>query len=100
MRIKKNDTVIVIAGKDKGKTGKVLQTLPKKNRVVVEGVNIITKHQKPQGPGQEGGRLTYEAPIDISNVMYYDGEKRTRIGYRFEDGKKVRYQKSNGKTID
>ena len=88
MQIKKDDMVVVIAGKDKGKTGQVLRTIPKKNKVVVEGVNMQTKHM--------------EGPIDASNVMFYDKEAKaaTRIGHKIEDGKKVRVSKKTGKTID
>lgn len=101
MRIKKDDTVIVISGKDRGKTGKVLMTFPKEGRVLVEGINMQTKHQKPMGPGVPGGLIEREGPIDVSNVMYYDQAtgKGTRIGYRFEDGEKVRYNKKSGETI-
>lgn len=102
MRIKKGDTVEVIAGKDKGKKGKVLSCLPKLDRVIVEGVNIVTKHQKPRGPQNPGGITKSEAPIHVSNVMYYDTKtnKRSRIGYTFENGKKVRVIKSSGATIN
>ena len=101
MKIKKDDIVKVIAGKDKGKTGKVLRTIPKKDLVVVEKVNIVTKHIKPRGPQNPGGIEKMEAPIHVSNVMYFDSAsgKATRIGYKFEDGKKVRYAKSSGKKI-
>ena len=101
MKIKKDDIVKVIAGKDKGKTGKVLRTIPKKDLVVVEKVNIVTKHIKPRGPQNPGGIEKMEAPINVSNVMYFDSAsgKATRIGYKFEDGKKVRYAKSSGKNI-
>ena len=70
MRIKKDDMVMVIAGKDKGRTGKVLKAMPKENRVIVEGVNMITKHTKPSMANQNGGIIHQEAPIDLSNVMY------------------------------
>lgn len=101
MRIKADDMVIVINGKDRGKTGRVLRTLPKEDRVVVEGINMIVKHQKPMGPTVPGGRIEVEGPIHISNVMYYDkaSGKGTRVGYRIEDGKKVRYNKKSGETI-
>ncbi|WP_100065947.1 50S ribosomal protein L24 [Miniphocaeibacter massiliensis] len=101
MKIKSGDTVIVIAGKDKGKTGKVLQTMPKKNLVVVEGVNVQTKHEKPRGPESPGGIQKAEGPIDASNVMYYDSKagKGSRIGYKVENGTKVRVSKASGQEI-
>ena len=101
MRIKKGDTVIVIAGKDKGKTGKVLKTFPTTEKVVVEKVNMVTKHIKPRGPQNPGGIEKHEAPIHVSNVMYLDekANKGTRIGYKFENGQKVRFMKSNGEII-
>ena len=101
MRIKKDDTVIVLAGKDKGKTGKVLKAFPKKGRVIVEGVNVVTKHAK--ATRQSGAEIKhFEAPIDASNVMYYDTKAKaaTKIGYQFKDGKKVRVSKKTGNVID
>ena len=86
MRIKKDDTVIVLAGKDKGKTGKVLKAFPKKGRVIVEGVNVQTKHQKQTQ--KEAAEIKHqEGPIDVSNVMYYDTKAKqpSRIGYKVED---------------
>ena len=101
MKIKKNDTVLVIAGKDKGKSGKVLRTIPAENRIVVEGVHIQTKHQKAKQdiPAQI---VKVEGPIDASNVLYYDKKagKGTRIGYKVENGKKVRISKATGNVID
>lgn len=101
MRIKKGDKVVVITGKDKGKTGTVKEVLPKKNRVVVEGINTIVKHKKPSQTMPQGGRLETEGSIHISNVMLYsDKEKKgVRTGYKIEDGKKVRVCKKTGKTI-
>ena len=101
MKIKTGDTVIVTSGQYKGKTGKVLETMPKKNKVVVEGVNILTKHVKPRGPQQPGGIVKEEGPIDISNIMFYDQKsgKGTRVGYKIEDGKKVRIAKASGEEI-
>lgn len=102
MRIKTGDTVIVIAGKEKGKTGKVLKTLPKENRVIVENLNMVTKHMKMRGPNQPSGIQRVEAPIHVSNVMYYDAgsKKGTKIGYKIEGNKKVRIAKSTGNKID
>ena len=100
LKIKKGDTVKVITGKDKDKEGKVLSVNVKKNRVVVEGVNMVTKHQKPSAQNQQGGIVNKEAPIDVSNVMYLHKGKPTRVGFRYEDGKKVRFAKSTGETIE
>ena len=101
MKIKKGDKVQVITGKDKGITGEVLAVYPDKHQVVVEGVNILKKHVKPSQANPDGGILSQEAPIDISNVMYYDtkAKKATRLGYAFEGDKKVRINKSTGKAI-
>ena len=100
MKIKKNDTVLVITGKDKGKTGKVLRAIPSENKVVVEGVNIQTKHEKAKQdvPAQI---VKVEGPIDASNVMYYDKKagKGTRIGYKTENGKKIRIGRPCGHEI-
>lgn len=101
MKIKKDDTVVVISGKDKGKTGTVLRAIPKKNKVVVEGVNMQTKHAKAtQTSPAEIKHI--EGPVDVSNVMYYDKEAKTgtRIGYKIVDGKKVRVSKKTGAVID
>ncbi len=104
MKIKKGDTVVVIAGKDKGARGKVIQAFPQRERVLVEGVNRIKKHTKvsrSERGAQSGGIVTQEAPIHVSNVMVVDSDgKRTRVGYRFgDDGKKVRISRQNGKDI-
>ncbi|MBY0441779.1 MAG: 50S ribosomal protein L24 [Mycobacteriaceae bacterium] len=105
MKIHKGDTVIVIAGKDKGAKGKVLQAYPTRNRVLVEGVNRIKKHtavSANQRGAQSGGIVTQEAPIHVSNVMVVDADgKPTRVGYRVDEetGKRVRIAKSNGKDI-
>ncbi len=104
MKVKKGDTVLVIAGKDKGAKGKVIQAYPKERRILVEGVNRIKKHTRisqTQRGAQSGGIVTQEAPIQVSNVMVMDSEgKPTRVGYRFgEDGKKVRVARTNGKDI-
>ena len=100
LKIKKGDTVKVIAGKDKDKEGKVIAVDPKKNTVLVEGVNMITKHTKPSMANQQGGIIHQEGPIDISNVMYVHKGKATRIGFKVEGDKKVRFAKSTGEVID
>ena len=94
----RGDTVKVIAGKDKDKEGKVLSV--KDGRVIVEGVNMITKHTKPSMANQQGGIITKEAPIDISNVMYLHKGQVTRIGYKMDGDKKVRVAKKTGDVID
>lgn len=101
MRIKSGDTVIVIAGKDKGKKGKVLEAYPSKNKVLVEGVNMVTKSEKPSRTNMQVGITHKESPIDVSNVMYFDAKsgKGTKIGYKIEDGKKVRIAKKTGEQI-
>lgn len=101
MQIKKGDTVVVIAGKDKGKTGEVLRVIPKANRLVVEGVNMQTKHCKAtRSTASEIKHI--EGPIDASNVMYYDKKAKagTRLGVEIKDGKKVRVSKKTGAVID
>ena len=100
MKIKKGDTVKVIAGKDKDKEGKVLSVDPKKNRVIVEGINMVTKHNKQSAQNPTSGIVNKEAPIDLSNVMYLHKGNVTRIGFKVEDGKKVRYAKSTGDVLD
>ncbi|GAA0989069.1 MULTISPECIES: 50S ribosomal protein L24 [Nocardiopsidaceae] len=101
MKIKTGDEVIVLAGKDKGATGKVVKALPKEDRVVVEGVNLVKKHRKanPAG-GQQGEVVTKEAPIHVSNIALAEDGKPSRVGYRFEDdGTKVRVSRRTGKDI-
>ena len=100
LKIKKGDTVKVIAGKDKDKEGKVISVNPKKGAVLVEGVNMITKHTKPSMANQQGGIVNREAWIDASNVMVMHEGKATRVGFKVEDGKKVRVAKTTGKVID
>ncbi len=101
MKIKKNDTVQVVTGKDKGKTGKVLAAFPKDNTVIVEGVNIQTKHAKAR-QDQPAEIRKIEGPIDVSNVMYYDSKAKapSRIGYKIENGTKKRVSKKSGQVID
>lgn len=98
MKIKKGDLVQVIAGKDKGKEGKVLSV--KEGKVVVEGVNTVTKHAKPSQANPQGGIIKKEAAIDISNVMYSHKGKVTRVGFKLDGDKKVRVAKSTGEVID
>ena len=102
MRIRVGDKVEVIAGKDKGKQGEVLQTIAKEKRVIVEGVNMVTKHIKPSQQDTEGGIITREAPIHVSNVAYYDEKAKavSKIGYEYVDGRKVRVAKKSGTQID
>ena len=101
MHIKKGDTVVVITGKDKGKRGKVIKVITGTGRAVVEGVNVQTKHQK-QTRKERSDIKHVEGPVDVSNLMYYDAKSKSgsRIGYRIEDGEKVRYAKKSGETID
>ena len=103
MHVKKGDTVQVISGRDKGKVGEILQALPKASKVVVKGVNIRTKHVKPQQEGESGQITTFEAPIHSSNVMLYSEKEKvaSRVCYTFtDDGKKVRMLKKTGEIIE
>ena len=99
-KIKKDDMVRVIAGKDIDKEGKVIAVDRKNHRVIVEGVNMLTKHTKPSMQNQAGGIIHQEGPIDISNVMYVHKGKVTRIGFKMDGDKKVRVAKSTGDVID
>ena len=99
-KIKKGDTVKVIAGKDKDKEGKVISVNPKKGAVLVEGVNMVTKHTKPSMANQQGGIVEKEAWLDASNVMVLHEGKATRVGFKMEGDKKVRFAKTTGKVID
>ena len=99
-KIKKGDTVKVIAGKDKDREGKVMSVDAKNGKVLVEGVNMITKHEKPSAANANGGIVQKEAPLDISNVMYIHKGQATRVGFDVKDGKKVRVAKSTGEVID
>ena len=101
LKIKKNDKVVVLSGKDRGKTGKVLGTVPSEAKVVVEGINMVTCHIKPRKQGEEGGIIKQEAGIHVSNVQLIDPaqNKPTRVGYKFVDGKKIRYAKKSGEEI-
>ena len=100
MKIKKGDLVKVIAGKDKDKEGKVIAVNKNKNTLLVEGVNMITKHTKPSMANQQGGIVHQEAPIDASNVMYLHKGTPTRVGFNMDGDKKVRFAKSTGYVID
>ncbi len=100
-KIKKGDKVIVLAGKDRGAEGEVIQVMPKAERVVVRGVNLIKKHQR-QTQTEQGGIITKEAPIHVSNVALKDPStgKATRVGFKVEDGKKVRIAKASGEVVN
>lgn len=100
LKIKKGDTVKVIAGKDKDKEGKVVSVDKKDGKVIVEGVNMLTKHTKPGAGNQNGGIIHQEGPIDASNVMYMHKGKATRVGIRVDGDKKVRFAKATGDIID
>ena len=108
LKIRKDDTVLVTAGKDRGKTGRVLRTEPAKRRVYVEGLNMVKRHQRPrsvkdtQKSAQAGGIIDKEGPIDISNIMLVDptDNKPTRVGVRVKDGKRERYAKRTGSAIE
>ena len=102
LKIKKGDKVVVITGRDKGKTGEVKKVMPTENRVIVDGVNMVKRHTRPSA-GDPGGIVEKEAAIHVSNVAYVDPktDKPTRIGYKtLEDGRKVRYAKRSGEVID
>jgi large subunit ribosomal protein L24 len=101
-KIRKGDKVVVLAGKDKGRTGEVIRMMPKDDKAVVRGINVVRRHQK-QNQFQEGGIIAKEAPIHISNIALVDpkdGKSATRVGFRIEDGKKVRVAKRSGEVIN
>jgi large subunit ribosomal protein L24 len=103
MHVKKGDTVQIITGRDKGKVGEILRTLPKESKVIVKGVNVKTKHVKPQQEGETGQIVTVEAPIHSSNVMLYSTKQKvaSRVSYTFNaEGRKVRVLKKTGEIID
>lgn len=102
MHVKKGDKVMVISGKEKGKTGTVIAAFPKKDRVIVEGLNIVKKHMKPNQANPQGGIMNLEASVHVSNVMLIDPKsgEPTRVSYKVEDGKKIRVAKKSGNTID
>jgi large subunit ribosomal protein L24 len=100
-KIRKGDKVVVLTGKDKGRTGEVVRVMPKEDRAVVRGINMIKRHQR-QTPNQEGGILTKEAPIHLSNLAIADPKdgKPTRVGFKIEGERKVRVAKRSGEVID
>ena len=103
LHVKKDDTVFVITGKDKGKKGRIIAAYPRQNRVLVEGINMMKKHAKPSQQNPQGGIINQEAPIHVSNVMLIDpkSNKPTRVGYKILDnGNKVRIAKKSGEVID
>jgi large subunit ribosomal protein L24 len=99
MKIRTGDTVKVIAGKDKGKTGTVLRTVAEANQVIVEGLNVSKRHQKAKRKGSVGQIIEKSMPIDASNVALMEGDKAVRVGYEMQDGKKVRVARPSGKKI-
>lgn len=99
MKIKKGDTVIVVAGKDKGKTGTVLRAFPVRDQLLVEGVNVVTKHQKNRRMRSQGQIIEKSVPIHVSNVALVEGKKAVRTGYKVTEGKKVRVSRASGKEI-
>jgi large subunit ribosomal protein L24 len=100
-KLKKGDQVIVLAGKDKGRKGEVTRVIPKENKAVVSGVNVAIRHQKQSAQGQ-GGRIAKELPIELSNLALVDPKtgEATRVGFRIENGEKVRFAKKSGETIN
>ena len=100
-KLKKGDRVVVTTGRDKGKEGEILRVIPKEGRALVSGVNMVTRHQR-QSQTSQGGRIPMEAPIQLSNLAMIDPKDGgpTRVGFRMEDGKKVRFAKKSGEVID
>lgn len=102
MKIKKDDKVKIISGKNKGKVAKVLKVLTDQNKIIVEGVNLVKRHVKPGKVSKEGGIISIEKPVDVSNVMYFEEKinKAVRIGYKVIKGKKYRISKKTGEVLD
>jgi len=100
MKIKKGDNVLVISGKDKGKSGKVLEVYPKDERVLVEGVNIVSRHTKPKSAQDKGGIIKKPSPLHVSNVMIFENGKVTKVAHKIIDGKKIRISKVSGESLD
>lgn len=99
LKIKTGDTVRVIAGDQKGKEGKVVRVFIEKNRAIVEGVNMVSRHTKPSAQNPQGGIVKKEASLDVSNLVLLENGNPTKVGYRVEDGKKVRFSKKTDKAI-
>jgi large subunit ribosomal protein L24 len=99
LKLKTGDNVRVIAGAQKGKEGKITQVFIEKNRAIVEGVNMVSKHTKPSAQSPQGGIVKKEASLNISNLMLLEDGNTTKVGYRLEDGKKVRFSKKSDKAI-
>ena len=100
IKIKKDDKVRIIAGENKGSEGKILKVMKNKKKVLVEGVNVVKKHAKPNSKNTQGGIIEKESPVDISNLSLVTSDgQNTRLGFRFEEGKKVRYAKKNNEII-
>ena len=99
MRLKKNDTVRIIAGKDKGLTGKIIKIDPKSERVIVQGANMVSKAMKKRNAQDKGGIIEIEAPIHVSNVQLVSKDKVSRVGYRIENGREIRYAKKTGEVL-
>jgi len=100
MKIKKGDTVVVISGKDKGKEGTVSRVMPRTNQIIVDGINVAKKHQKPKGANQQGGIIDRDMPLDASNVMLVHKGKPTRVGFKTNsDGTKVRIARTTGEEV-
>ncbi len=100
LKVKKGDRVIVLSGDDKGKTGEIIKAMPKEGKVVVQGINLVKRHTKPSQTSA-GGIITKEAPIHVSNVALVDSQgKATKVGYKEENGRKVRFARKSGEVID
>ncbi len=99
IKIKTGDTVRVIAGEHKGEEGKIVKMLLAKNRAIVEGVNMVSKHRKPSATNPQGGIEKMEAPVHISNLMLIENGKTVKVGFRMEDGKKIRFSRKSKKSI-
>ena len=101
MKIKKGDTVQIITGNDAGKSGRVIKVFPEKEKIIVEGLNMVKKHARPTQENPQGGIMEKEAAVHISNVMILSGGKPTRVGYKIlDDGKKVKFAKKSGEVIN